>query len=179
MIVLALGSNLAGNWGRPDETLAMAIGSLKGSPLCNVVAQSSCYITAGVGPGRPDDFANGVVLVETHLPPEALLRFLKRQERSAGVRSALPWGPRSLDLDIIDYRGRVAGWRDNLANIQRKQRLGRLTLPHPMAHIRAFVLEPLTEICPDWRHPVLRLTARQLLNRISDSPAGRVIEKLD
>jgi len=179
MIILALGSNLAGNLGSPDETLAMAIGSLESSPLCSVIEQSSCYLTAGVGPGRPTDFANAIAFIESHLSPEALLRFLKNLERSAGVRSALPWGPRSLDLDIIDYRGRVAGWRGNLVDAQRMQRLGRLTLPHPMAHMRAFVLEPLTEIWPDWRHPVFRLTARQLLDRISDNPAGRVIERLD
>lgn len=179
MIILALGSNMAGNWGCPVKTLVRAIDSLHSTPLCAVVAQSSCYITAGVGPGRPDDFANGVVLIKTHLAPEALLRFLKQTERAAGSRSALEWGPRSLDLDIIDCRGLVMGWSGNLEHDRRLQRKGRLTLPHPMAHIRPFVLEPLMQIAPEWRHPVFRLTAAQLLEHAAASPDGRVIEKLD
>ena len=102
-----------------------------------------------LGPGRQAPYLNAVLLLEAHLAPAALLRLLKRIERRAGRRFGPHWGPRCLDIDILDYGGRRLGWPP------RRRERGRLILPHPEMHRRAFVLVPLLEIAPHWRHPVL------------------------
>jgi 2-amino-4-hydroxy-6-hydroxymethyldihydropteridine diphosphokinase len=78
---------------------------------------------------------------------------------------------RTLDLDILDYNGVVL-------NDHAGQSIdAELVLPHPSMHERAFVLEPIAEIAPRWRHPVLRKTARQLLAVLDGSKGGKVIER--
>jgi 2-amino-4-hydroxy-6-hydroxymethyldihydropteridine diphosphokinase len=81
-------------------------------------------------------------------------------ERKAGRRAGRPQGPRPLDIDILDYGGRRLGWPG------RGRRRARLVLPHPEAHRRAFVLVPLAQVAPHWRHPVLGASARALLDRL-------------
>ena len=93
-------------------------------------------------------YLNAVVLVEAYIAPGALLRLLKRIERRAGGRlGARNGGPRPLDIDILDYGGRRIG------RPPRRRQRGRLILPHPEMHRRAFVLVPLLEVAPAWRHP--------------------------
>lgn len=180
MIVLALGSNRPGRWGGSKETVRQAIATFDASSLINVVAQSSLYKTAGIGPGRPEDFINAVIVSESHLPPKALLRHLKQTERLAGCRSAMRWGPRSLDLDIIDYHGLVSGWgKLNPKDQDRYALPGKLVLPHPLMHERAFVLDPLREIHPQWRHPVFFKSVCELSSIHRHTRAGRILEKLD
>ncbi len=103
------------------------------------------------GAGR--DFANAVALVESDLGPPAMLRALKRIERDFGRRRGRHWGPRVLDLDIVDWSG--GRWR----SLQ-------LTVPHPAAGERAFVIEPLASIAPGWRLSGA-LTARHLAHRLA------------
>lgn len=110
--------------------------------------------------------------------PDALMRRLKQIEREAGPRSTLRWGPRTLDLDIIDYNGVVRGWQSQKPSSARETRPGSLILPHPMTHQRPFVLEPLREILPNWRHPVYRRTANELALHISHDQTGRILERL-
>jgi 2-amino-4-hydroxy-6-hydroxymethyldihydropteridine diphosphokinase len=112
--------------------------------------------------GRPNqpNFVNAVAAIETHLPPPALLARLHAIERAAGRRRTIRWGPRTLDLDLLDYRGLTSrGAPHTTAR-------GTLALPHPGIAERSFVLEPLAEIAPRWRHPVSRATARELLRRL-------------
>jgi 2-amino-4-hydroxy-6-hydroxymethyldihydropteridine diphosphokinase len=90
-----------------------------------------------------------------------MLRLLKRIERRAGRRLGRRWGPRPLDIDILDYRGTRIGWPP------RRREPGRLILPHPEMHRRVFVLVPLLEIAPHWRHPILGLGARALLSHLA------------
>lgn len=141
-----------------------------------VLCQSAVYETAGVGPGRPDNFVNSVIAIESHCGPEALLRRLKAIERMAGPRSALRWGPRTLDLDILDYRGRIVNWF--AGDFARGASRPRLILPHPLLHLRPFVLEPLNEILPNWRHPVLQRSAKQLWREMRKKRTGRVLRRL-
>lgn len=173
MIIIALGSNRAGRWGEPAEILIRAIEFIEKLPATVVRRRSKLYETAGVGPGQPDNFMNAVAVIECHCGPEVLLRRLKRIERMAGPRSALKWGPRTLDLDILDYRGRVLNWPAG-----RTRSRAELVLPHPLLHLRPFVLAPLNEILPDWKHPVLRLSARQLWQRVQRERTGRVLRRL-
>jgi 2-amino-4-hydroxy-6-hydroxymethyldihydropteridine diphosphokinase len=93
-----------------------------------------------------------------------LLRCLKRLERSAGRRRGRRNGPRPLDLDILDFGGLILNWRST--NIAHRPTIA---LPHPELHRRLFVLVPLAEVAPFWRHPVLDATARRLAVRLRGS----------
>ncbi len=85
------------------------------------------------------------------MPPEVLLAQLQAIEHAAGRARSLPNAPRTLDLDIIDMHGRVRRAPDPI-------------LPHPRAHLRAFVLLPLRDIAPGWRHPVLGAGVQSLID---------------
>lgn len=177
MILIGLGSNRAGAWGDPAATLQNAVGVLAATAGTRIVRQSGLYETAGVGPGQPGVFANAVIAIDCHCAPDALLRRLKMIERAAGPRSARRWGPRPLDLDILDYRGRIVGWRDPDQSNDATLR-NRIILPHPLMHVRPFVLAPLNEIAPTWRHPVIKRTARELWARTRHERSGRVLKRL-
>jgi 2-amino-4-hydroxy-6-hydroxymethyldihydropteridine diphosphokinase len=170
-VILGLGANRPGRWGGPEATLTRAgleLARLGLAPLC----RSRLYVTAPVGvPGQPD-FVNAVVVIQARLSPAALLRTLKHLERQAGRRYGRPWGPRPLDIDIIDYAGRRLGWPPA------RGRRGRLILPHPHAHRRAFVLKPLSDIAPHWRHPVIGASARALLAQLKGPRRAQTVKPL-
>jgi 2-amino-4-hydroxy-6-hydroxymethyldihydropteridine diphosphokinase len=120
---------------------------------CSVEAVSKIRSTPALGPaGR--SFANAALLLDSDREPERLLSHLKALEQSFGRRSGRRWGPRVLDLDILLWS--EGAWEGP-----------GLVIPHPSFRERAFVLEPLAEIAPDWRDPVTGLTVRQLLHRFS------------
>lgn len=173
-VFLGLGSNRSGPWGTPAETIVQCLRELPVHGF-KLRASSSLYETAGVGPGRGSVFVNAVVCGESHLSPGALLAALKRIERRAGPRSAMPWGPRTLDIDILAYKGRIIGWPPRRG----RARGGDLTIPHAALHERPFVLAPLAEVAPQWRHPVLGVTAWQLWRRLPQRAAGGILRRLD
>ena len=159
-VVLALGANIAGPWGSPRETLARAIGEIA---LLGVkrMTVSSLYQTAPVGGIAQPAFVNAVMTGETTLAPETLIERLHTIEARAGrVRPGIKNGPRSLDLDILDFGGRVLG-RDHDGD--------GLVLPHSRLHERVFVLLPLAEIAPGWRHPLSCKSAAELLQALPRS----------
>jgi 2-amino-4-hydroxy-6-hydroxymethyldihydropteridine diphosphokinase len=129
-----------------------------------LIAASSLYQTWPVGQDRQPAYLNAVLAVEVSDSPGRLLRCLKRLERSAGRRRGRRNGPRPLDLDILDFGGQVLNWRP--ANVAQRPTI---VLPHPEMHRRLFVLVPLAEVVPFWRHPVLDATARQLALRLRGS----------
>lgn len=175
MILLGLGSSRNGRWGSPADTLARCIQELQKRGF-RITAVSSTYETKGVGPGRPGTFANAVVAGESHLSPEALLRAIKQLERRAGGRSAMPWGPRTLDIDILCYKKRILGWSHGLACKNTPGKGARpFSLPHAALHLRPFVLAPLLEICPRWRHPVLQKSVVELWRRVATSQKGKIL----
>ena len=102
-------------------------------------------------PQRP--YLNAVVEIRTPLAAEGLLEAMAGIETRGGRVRTVPDGPRTIDIDLLDVRGE-------------RRRSPRLTLPHPRLHRRRFVLEPLAEIAPRWRHPRLGATARELLARL-------------
>ena len=102
-----------------------------------------------------DDFLNGVMLVETFMRPEELLRYLNELEALAGRVRDTKWGPRTLDLDIVLFEQEVIYSE-------------KLVIPHIDMQNRPFVLEPLCEIAPYAYHPVFCKTVRQLLNEYRD-----------
>ena len=94
--------------------------------------------------------------------PLALLQKLHAIEKEAGRRRKTRWGPRTLDLDIIDYHGLVKS-------------TGKLTLPHPGIAERIFVLKPISELTAKWRHPTSHLSARAMLRKLKGYSQGQEI----
>jgi 2-amino-4-hydroxy-6-hydroxymethyldihydropteridine diphosphokinase len=136
---IGLGSNLA----HPRRQLAKALARLNATNGVRLVAVSPSYVTAPIGDITQPDFVNAVALVETTLPPRALLARLQAIERRQQRRrdAATPRNaPRTLDLDLLLYGAR-------------RMRSAQLTVPHPRMHERAFVLRPLTDIAPAIRLP--------------------------
>ncbi|MBE7420883.1 MAG: 2-amino-4-hydroxy-6-hydroxymethyldihydropteridine diphosphokinase [Zoogloeaceae bacterium] len=129
---IGLGSNLDD----PAAQLQRAFGELSCTEGVVVLARSSLYRSAPVGFAAQPDFVNAAALVATTLPPRRLLAVLHAIEAAHGRRRAFRNGPRTLDLDLLLYGGETMDE-------------GGLVLPHPAAHERAFVLEPLLEIAPD------------------------------
>ncbi len=174
-VLVALGANVQGPWGTPEQTLERALMALESAGI-RIVARSKIHATAPVGFTRQARYANAVAAVATARSPNALMHVLKRIEASAGRRaSGRPWGPRALDLDLIAYGPVVRNWRGSLP---RHARAGAkpLTLPHPLMHERPFVLGPLAEIAPGWRHPVLHRSARGLWQAVRRSKSGRLLD---
>jgi 2-amino-4-hydroxy-6-hydroxymethyldihydropteridine diphosphokinase len=130
--VLALGANL----GEAATTLADAVSALRRVPGLDVTQVSPVYRTAPVGGPEQPDYLNMVVLADTTLSPEQLLDATSAIELTAGRTREVHWGPRTLDIDLV-----VVG--DHRLDTER------LTLPHPRAHERAFVLLPWLDLDPD------------------------------
>ena len=162
MILVALGSNRRGPWGTPHETVSRALQVLNRGGL---KLKRSSTLLQSLPFGRTDQpvFVNAVAEVETAIGPVALMQKLHHIERMAGRRRTLRWGPRTLDLDLLDYNGRV------------RPRPARPTLPHPGIEERIFVLAPLLEVAPHWRHPVSKLSARAMLRRLDPAGEGALL----
>ena len=128
--VIALGANI----GNPLENLEIAISLLREST--EVISVSSFYTTAPVGGPAQPDYLNAVCIIESELPALDLLSLLHGIEKSLGRERSEHWGPRTIDLDLIQFGGLLS-------------KSSELELPHPRAHERRFVLEPWLEIDSD------------------------------
>ena len=131
--VIALGSNLA----EPVRQVRAALSALEAHPQIQIEKTSSLYVTAPVGYDDQPDFVNAVCSVRTSLDGVSLLAVLNRIESDFGRERTFRNAPRILDLDIIDF--------DGISSDD-----PHLTLPHPRAHERSFVMKPLAEILPDF-----------------------------
>ena len=150
MILIACGANLPSRYGQPVETLHKAYEAIQ---LANIIitAKSSIWKSAPV----PYDenqlwYYNSVIAIETEFEPEELLSQLHRIEEDFGRKRSVLNAPRSLDLDIAAYHDRIINQEN-------------LIIPHERMHERLFVLKPLTEIAPDWIHPVSKKSVSELM----------------
>ena len=152
-VVVALGSNLAGGFNSSKALLTAALGAFATTGL-RVLARSSWWRSVSWPDRTLPDYLNGVAIAETTLAPEAVLAALHGLEARFGRVRTAPNAPRTLDLDLIAHGRRVLA-------------TGPLILPHPRAAERLFVIGPLADIAPDWRHPVLGETAKALAAKAS------------
>ncbi len=143
MIIIALGANISSCYGSPKQTLYAAVDALARASGISVLAHSSIWRSAPVPVSDQPWYYNSVVsvAVDAMLDPHALLDNLNAIELEFGRVRGEKNAPRVLDLDLIDYNGRVMD-----AKV--------LCLPHPRMQARGFVLYPLQEIAPQWSHPV-------------------------
>ncbi|WP_332659624.1 2-amino-4-hydroxy-6-hydroxymethyldihydropteridine diphosphokinase [Brevundimonas sp.] len=138
-VIVALGCNDKGAWADCREALEAALARFRSEGI-DIVARSSWWASAAWPDPTDPPFLNGVVIVRTGHEPHDLMAALGRIEEAFGRQRGMPNAPRTLDLDLIAY-GRLTGM------------LGSLVVPHPRAAERRFVMGPIAEIAPTWRHP--------------------------
>jgi 2-amino-4-hydroxy-6-hydroxymethyldihydropteridine diphosphokinase len=158
-VYLGIGANLE----LPILHCYQAIYQLHKSACVSVVERSSFYETEPFGYEEQNWFINLVLKIQTELSPRALLRLTQEIEKNLGKNTQFKWGPRTIDIDILLYEDEQISEQD-------------LSIPHPLLHLRKFVLHPLVEIAPDLRHPVLGKTMRELLQMCPDQKEVRNIE---
>jgi len=156
LVYLSLGSNL----GNPEKQLRDAIRAL--SSLGQVTKVSSFYETEPVERLAQPWFTNCAVEMKTEKMPRQLLAAVLKLEEAMGRRRTQEKGPRTIDIDILLFGNSIV-------------HAPGLSIPHPALHQRRFVLEPLTEIAPDARHPQLKHTVRELRDAL---PSGQVVKKM-
>ena len=139
---------MPGGYGTSEALLEAALARFAAAGL-PILRRSSWWRSAAWPDPSDQEYRNGVVLVEARLSPQALIRTLFMLENEFGRMRSVRNAPRTLDLDLIAH-GRIVSDDPEL------------TLPHPRAHERLFVMGPLAQIAPEWRHPVLGRTAAEL-----------------
>ncbi len=155
-ILIGIGANLpSAEHGSPRQTCEAAVAAIEEAGL-TVTGRSRWYRSAPVPLSDQPWFVNGVVAVATDLPAEDLLSLMHDVERRFGRTRGVRNAPRTLDLDLIAYGDHICGWEEGAEP-------GGFSLPHPRLHERAFVLFPLRDVAPRWRHPVLHLSLEEMI----------------
>lgn len=157
---IALGSNM----GDRNGWLELGRSGLEKHPACRDVRMASLYASSPYGGVEQEDFVNSALSLRTLLLPHELLDVLQGLEQEAGRKRLVHWGPRTLDLDLIFY--------DDLVLDD-----PRLIVPHPDLENRDFVLLPLCELAPAYRHPLTRKTVRQMLDELKARGEGQVTDR--
>ena len=163
-IIIGVGGNINSDDGsHPIETCNKAI-SLFQNYSIKVLKQSKWYNSEPIPKSNQPIFFNCVVIATTILSEYYVLKVLHKIESEFGRRRNEINEPRSIDLDLIDYSNKVLNNKN-------------LTLPHPRAHLRKFVMGPLAEIKPDWIHPILKVNVLDILKKLDKQKVEEVFTK--
>ena len=160
MIYVALGANMPSAAGPPTATLRRALAAMPKQGI-EVLTVSAFYRSPAWPDPTDPPFVNAVAAVKTRLLPGELLKALLAIEKLFGRVRKRPNEPRTLDLDLIDFGGLVSDAEQ-------------LMLPHPRMHERAFVLRPLADIAPTWRHPDTGEAVLALLGNVGEAGLERL-----
>ena len=156
IVYLSLGSNLG------DRSLHLQQAIIKLGELGKVAAVSSFYDTEPVELTSQPWFLNCVAKLDTEKMPRQLMAAILAIEQEMGRQRKQPKGPRTIDIDVLLFGSSIID-------------IPTITVPHPKLHQRRFVLEPLAEIAPEVRHPVLKRTAREMRDAL---PAGQTVKRV-
>ncbi|WP_439155809.1 2-amino-4-hydroxy-6-hydroxymethyldihydropteridine diphosphokinase [Yoonia sp.] len=179
--LICFGSNATSVLGDPRETVTQAMASV--AALSETAPKSSAlYQTPAFPAGAGPDFVNAAMAITTLLSPEAMLAQLHLIESRAGRVREKRWGQRTLDLDLIAMDDLICPdrktqdhWRTLPETAQQTKAPEQLILPHPRMQDRSFVLVPLSDVAPDWMHPVLGRTVQALLEKRPESEQATVV----
>ena len=166
MIFLGLGSNLSSKFGDRFTNINLAISFLEGYGI-KVIKKSNFYETPSYPNKENPKFINAVILVETTLPPVDLMSVLLFIEEKLGRKRDKKNDPRTCDIDIIDYNSQILNLKFNNSE---------LTLPHNDLSKRNFILFPLQEISPNWKHPKTKEFISDLLQKLSDDDKNSMLK---
>lgn len=179
-VLIALGSNAPQAGETAQDTVARAFEALADEGLViarkSALFQTPCF-PAGAGP----DYVNAAAAIEPQGSPQEVLAGLHRIEAAFGRKRVQRWGMRVLDLDLLAWGDTILpdlatfeAWRVLPPDQQATTAPSTLILPHPRLHERAFVLVPLAEVAPDWRHPVLNQTVAELARGLSAADRAQI-----
>ncbi|APG45777.1 2-amino-4-hydroxy-6-hydroxymethyldihydropteridine diphosphokinase [Phaeobacter porticola] len=178
--LIALGGNLPIGEQSVTHTLIAAIQQLSESDIC-LRAVSRFYQTPCFPVGAGPDYVNAAIRIHTDLSPRSLLDLLHEIEADFARQRAQRWGMRTLDLDLLAYDDLIcpdvatfARWKDLPLDQQMKEAPGQLLLPHPRLQDRGFVLVPLRDVAPDWRHPILAKMVQDLCDALPKSDLNEI-----
>ena len=166
MIYVGIGSNLSSSFGDRFKNIDLAISFLKDKNI-NLVYKSSFYESVAYPNKNDPKFVNIVISVETSLKSVDLMKSLLSVEEKLGRKRFKKNDPRTCDIDIIDFHGKI---------INKKIDNFELNIPHQKMNERNFVLYPLKEIYPDWKHPKTNETISSLLHKLVDEDRKSILK---
>ena len=166
MIIIALGSNLVSSFGDRIENINLAISYLESYGI-RIIKKSGFYETPSYPDNNNPKFINVVVVVKTDLPPIDLMSVLVFIEEKLERKRSKKNAPRTCDIDIIDYNNQIIEF--NYKNLN-------LTVPHKKLISRNFVLYPLKEILPNWKHPKTQENINDLIEKLPDEDKKSILK---
>lgn len=180
--LIAMGANLPSATGTALKTLEKSLGLFPSESL-QIRRISKWFSTPAFPADSGPDFVNGAVMIKTQLSPTEVLEALHRIEAAMGRTRDNRWEPRLCDLDLLAYGDEISPdletyqqWKTLDLSSQKTKTPDELVLPHPRLQDRSFVLVPLNDIAPDWRHPVTGITVSEMLATLPSADLAEIKE---
>tara|TARA_B100000029_G_C17540748_1_gene946624 strand:+ start:947 stop:1459 length:513 start_codon:yes stop_codon:yes gene_type:complete len=166
MIILSIGSNLSSKYGDRFTNIDLAVSYLSSYGI-KIIKKSSFYETPSYPDSSKPKFINLAIIIETRLPPVDLMSVLIFIEEKLERKRILKNDPRTCDIDIIDYNGKLLNLKYEKLN---------LTIPHKNLNKRNFVLFPIQEINPSWKHPETQEDINSLINKLPSDQKNSILK---